>query len=247
MNLKITTTNNYGQEQGRGRERGGDRELRILDIGCGTGAIGLALLHELKHATCTAIDISKDAVTLAQTNAGSVLGEEAWARRYECHHMSLEEFVASDVGRNALGMYDIIVSNPPYIPSSAIASLQKEVRDYEDIRALDGGADGLDVVRQIISKGPALLRSGAGTGTSATASDGVEVGVGEEAREGEGRGRGEIWLEVSEEHPDAMVTTLSPLVRPTSSSGTSSSGASFSSVRAIRDLSGNPRFVHITL
>ena len=148
---------------------------RILDIGAGTGAIGLALLSHLPGASCQAIDLNIDAVNLANENARVVLGVDQ--RRYYCTHSDFRSYVAEYVrkisharssqptttGTGAATTpswndqtFDLIVSNPPYIPKGKIPSLQREIRDFEDHRALDGGMDGLDMVRDLIYLTPML-------------------------------------------------------------------------------------------
>eukprot|EP00597_Dinobryon_sp_UTEXLB2267_P018665 CAMPEP_0201103940 /NCGR_PEP_ID=MMETSP0812-20130820/33938_1 /ASSEMBLY_ACC=CAM_ASM_000668 /TAXON_ID=98059 /ORGANISM="Dinobryon sp., Strain UTEXLB2267" /LENGTH=296 /DNA_ID=CAMNT_0047362685 /DNA_START=71 /DNA_END=961 /DNA_ORIENTATION=- len=140
----------------------------ILDIGSGTGAIGIALLSQIPTATCIAIDINKDAVELSNNNAETIFGSE-FSSRYICIHSSVQDFIQSNTQT-----FDIIVSNPPYIPTSDLSNLPCEVKDYEDRIALDGGEDGLDIIRLILQHSSALLRV-----------DGPR----------------ELWLEVSEHHP----------------------------------------------
>lgn len=114
-----------------------DRRLRIADLGTGSGAILLALLSELPDADGIGTDISVDALKTAAANARR-LGLAARAA-----------FVACDYAAALCGDFDLIVSNPPYIRSADIAGLATEVRDYDPIRALDGGADGFDAYRAI--------------------------------------------------------------------------------------------------
>lgn len=110
---------------------------RILDLGTGTGAIGLALLAAAPAATALLTDISADALATAQGNARTLgLSDRA-------------EFQLSNWFEKITGRFDAIVSNPPYIRSSDIASLQPEVRNFDPPRALDGGKDGLDAYRAI--------------------------------------------------------------------------------------------------
>jgi release factor glutamine methyltransferase len=120
----------------------------ILDIGTGSGAILLALLSEVSGAFGVATDISVAALRTARGNARA-LGLAARAG-----------FVACDYAAALRGPFDLIVSNPPYIPAAAIASLDPEVRDHDPARALDGGADGLDAYRRIIPESVRLLRPG---------------------------------------------------------------------------------------
>ncbi|MDP2296600.1 MAG: peptide chain release factor N(5)-glutamine methyltransferase [Pseudolabrys sp.] len=130
--------------------RGGLREeaLRILDIGTGTGALLLALLHELPKASGTGTDISEAALSVARGNA------ERNGLAARAH------FIACNIANGVAGPFDLIVSNPPYIVHSDIALLDPEVRDFDPALALDGGADGLDVYRAIAAQAPRLLAPG---------------------------------------------------------------------------------------
>lgn len=134
---------------------------RILDLGTGTGAIPLALLSVEPRATALATDIDAGAIATATANA-EALGLADRIR-----------FALSDWFGSVDGQFDLIVSNPPYIPSSEIAALAREVRDHDPLRALDGGADGLWPYRAI-SEGAA----------GHLAPDGVlavEIGAGQES------------------------------------------------------------------
>ena len=143
--------------------RGGLRmeKLRILDIGTGSGALLLALLHELPNATGTGTDISPAALRVARENA------DYWGFEPRC------TFVACDIASTIEGAFDLIVSNPPYVAHGEIASLAPEVRDYDPTVALDGGEDGLAAYRAIASEIKRLLASGGRLF--------VELGAGQEA------------------------------------------------------------------
>lgn len=123
----------------------------ILDLCTGSGAIAVAVYKELeknkRKASVTASDISEEALALAKENAEENGADIA--------------FVQSDLFSRIRGRFDIIVCNPPYIPSGDIAGLQREVRDFEPRLALDGGADGLDYYRRIAEDaGKYLVRGG---------------------------------------------------------------------------------------
>jgi release factor glutamine methyltransferase len=126
--------------------------LRIIDLGVGSGAILLALLCELPRARGTGIDIAGDALDVARANAERLgLVDRA--------EFALCDFAAVD------GTFDLVVSNPPYIASPYIASidiaaLAPEVRDHDPRHALDGGPDGLAAYRTIAAIAPRLLRPG---------------------------------------------------------------------------------------
>lgn len=125
-----------------------DSPLRIADLGTGSGAILLALLSELPDAFGVGTDISVPALRTARDNARQ-LGLVARAA-----------LVACDYAVALSGPFDLIVSNPPYIRSAQIASLDAEVRDHDPHRALDGGVDGLDAYRLIVPQASRLLAPG---------------------------------------------------------------------------------------
>jgi release factor glutamine methyltransferase len=125
------------------------RPLRIADLGTGSGAILLALLSELPTATGVGTDISEQALQTAAANAAR-LGLAPRAT-----------FIACDYASGLSGLFDLIVSNPPYIRAADIAGLAVEVREYDPHAALDGGADGLDAYRALIPQAAGLLAPGA--------------------------------------------------------------------------------------
>jgi release factor glutamine methyltransferase len=117
--------------------------LRLLDFGTGTGCLLLALLHELPNATGIGVDMSAAALAIAMENAGAL----GLAQRATFHRGNWDDGI--DPG------FDIVLSNPPYIPSGDIPGLQPEVASFEPRLALDGGSDGLDAYRCL---GPAAAR-----------------------------------------------------------------------------------------
>jgi len=126
----------------------GARGLRIADIGTGTGAILLALLHELPDAFGVGTDVSLEALRTARENAAD-LGLASRAA-----------FVACSYAAPLASGFDLIVSNPPYIRSADIEELEAEVRDFDPRAALDGGADGLDAYRALIPRAADSLLPG---------------------------------------------------------------------------------------
>ncbi len=125
------------------------KSCEILDIGAGTGCVGISLAHYNKNARVTELDISFDAINTARENAGinGVLGRT--------------KFIKADIlNKIPDGAYDIIVSNPPYIETAVIGTLQTEVKDYEPLSALDGGEDGLTFYRRITEIAPKMLKKG---------------------------------------------------------------------------------------
>jgi len=119
----------------------------ILDIGTGSGCIAVVLSTRLHNAAVTAVDLSEAALVVARRNA-------------ERNGVAIEFLHGSLLGPVAGRHFDLIISNPPYIPSSDIRTLQPEVRDFDPLGALDGGADGLDVYRALIPDAAALLNAG---------------------------------------------------------------------------------------
>jgi len=116
----------------------------ILDIGTGSGCIAVSLALKYPHSNITATDISEAALDVARRNMSRQKLE------IELLSGSLFEPLA---GRK----FDLIVSNPPYIPTADIAGLEQEVRDFDPLRALDGGQDGLDIYRELIPRSLAFL------------------------------------------------------------------------------------------
>jgi len=124
------------------------RPLRILDLGTGSGAILVALLKSFRGATGVGVDRSAAALAVARRN-----GE----RHGIDDRVSWQE---GDWLDGVTGPFDVVVSNPPYIPTDEIASLAPEVRDHDPRGALDGGRDGLDAYRAIASGLPTVLARG---------------------------------------------------------------------------------------
>lgn len=124
----------------------------VVDLCCGTGAIALSVATEVPAAIVHAIDASREAVDLAAINAGAL-------------HAANITIGLGDVADASLlaeldGLVDVLVSNPPYIPSGAVP-IDKEVRDYDPPSALfGGGEDGLDVPRAVVAAAARLLRQG---------------------------------------------------------------------------------------
>ena len=114
-------------------------ELRIIDVGTGSGAIAVALAHALPFAKITATDISLAALVVAKANAA----RNSVADRVRFLEADLLDPVAGE-------QFDIIVSNPPYVPESDRNTLDEEVRNYEPALALFAGKDGLDLYRRLI-------------------------------------------------------------------------------------------------
>jgi release factor glutamine methyltransferase len=139
--------------------------LRILDLGAGSGAILCALLREFGAAVGMAADLSAAAAALARANLAT------------CGFAGRSSVMVGSWGRAVSGTFDVVVSNPPYIPSHQIGALQREVRDHDPHLALDGGLDGLDayralapqLARLLVKDGRFFLEFGASQADSVTA------------------------------------------------------------------------------
>ena len=129
--LKVTKNKNY---------------LQILDIGVGSGCILLSVLKERKNFYGIGIDISKNSLEISKLNAQKLLVSE----RVKFYESGVDKFVK--------GKYDLIVSNPPYIKNSNLKYLESDVLNFEPKLALDGGIDGLSVIRKVINKSSDLLK-----------------------------------------------------------------------------------------
>jgi len=123
-----------------------DKNLYALDIGTGSGCIILSILTELKEAKGVGIDISGKAIKVAKKNS-SKLGLN---KRVKFFNKSLEDIHGYK--------FDLIISNPPYIRTSDIKSLSEDIKRFEPIIALDGGKDGLDVIKKVIYKSKTTLK-----------------------------------------------------------------------------------------
>ncbi|MCC7300138.1 MAG: peptide chain release factor N(5)-glutamine methyltransferase [Verrucomicrobia bacterium] len=123
----------------------------IADVGTGTGCIALALLAELPAAEVVGVDVSPDALALARENAERL----GLAEKFQ----PLENNLLEGFGESSL---DVVVSNPPYILSDVCKTLDVSVRDFEPELALDGGADGLDLIRPLVGQAARVLKPGGG-------------------------------------------------------------------------------------
>lgn len=111
--------------------------MQVLDLCTGSGCIIISILHNAPGVTGQAIDISKQALNVAKENA-------------RLNGVSVD-FEQSDLFHNVVGTFDVIVSNPPYVPSAEVVKLMPEVGEFEPLEALDGKEDGLYFYREIIS------------------------------------------------------------------------------------------------
>ncbi len=123
----------------------GRKEWDVLDLCCGSGAVGISLAKICSNVRVTATDISAEAVKTAEANAEDLRVKV--------------RFLTGDMFEPVKGRkFDMIVSNPPYIRTNMISILQEEVKDHEPLNALDGGRDGLDFYRTIVEKAADFLK-----------------------------------------------------------------------------------------
>ncbi len=123
----------------------GRKEWDVLDLCCGSGAVGISLAKICSNVKVTATDISAEAVETAEANAEDLRVKV--------------RFLTGDMFEPVKGRkFDMIVSNPPYIRTNMISILQEEVKDHEPLNALDGGRDGLDFYRTIVEKAADFLK-----------------------------------------------------------------------------------------
>ncbi len=123
-----------------------DKEFNFLDIGTGTGCILLSILSELKKAKGIGIDVSKKAIDVAKKNSINFNLEDR------------AKFIVKPFNKIYGYKFDLIVSNPPYIKSIDIKNLKEDVRNFEPKLALDGGKEGLDVIKKVIYKSKTILK-----------------------------------------------------------------------------------------
>ena len=123
-----------------------NEEIKVLDIGTGSGCILITLLLERKKFRGIGIDISKEAINIANINAKM----QQLRNRIRFYNTDVDNFFSYK--------YDLIVSNPPYINKFKISSLIEDVKDFEPLLALDGGPDGYEVILKVIKKSSKLLK-----------------------------------------------------------------------------------------
>ena len=131
--------------------------LKILDLGSGTGCLGLSLLEEYEDSLISFVDVSKKSLEIVKKNS-----HQFWLKgtlKYIHLDWRTHDWDTQLLNIEENKKFDIIVTNPPYIPSNDINFLETEVKDYDPILALDGGNDGLNAYRSIIPKLKNLVKS----------------------------------------------------------------------------------------
>ena len=123
-----------------------NKNINILDVGTGSGCILIALLLELKKSRGVGIDLSPKAIKIARANAKT----HEISNRAIFKNFSIEDYI--------YGQYDLVISNPPYVKMRKIRNLSSEVSNYEPYMALNGGIDGLDLIKKVIYKSLTLLK-----------------------------------------------------------------------------------------
>jgi release factor glutamine methyltransferase len=122
------------------------KKISILDVGTGSGCISISLLSELKNSKAIGIDISKKALKIAKKNL-------------EKHGLQDKiKFLNKSLDSKFYQKFDLVVSNPPYIKSHEIKNLSQDIKKYEPLIALDGGNDGLDLIKKVIYKTKYILK-----------------------------------------------------------------------------------------
>ena len=172
----------------------GDRaaQWEIADVGTGSGCLAIALAHELPRARVAATDISPDALAVARRNAA----RHGVADRVTFHRADLLDDLP--------GPFDLIVSNPPYVPDAVIDTLAPEVSRHEPAAALRGGRDGLDTVRRLAGVAAGRLRTGGWLV--------MEIGAGQSGdAAGIGRGAG---MRAVAAHPDLQGIPRAVVMQP---------------------------------
>lgn len=243
--------------KGEGGETCPKRRIRVLDVGCGTGAIGIAIAHRYpRHVDVVAIDVLPEAVELSNENAVHLLcsgGATGCASSYyQAMVCSANDFTNNKIqfdranynlftidGNEHCGKvwemdFDIVVSNPPYIPTTDMQGLTLDVRGYESQDALCGGDDGLDVIRDIVLRLPEWLSYPTTTDAGANNDRGEGGGCG-----GSRRIR-HCWMEVDTTHPTTLEEWLAP-----GSVDSIQLGVEY--CNGYKDLYGRDRFVKLTV
>ena len=123
-----------------------NKSINILDVGTGSGCILLSILKELKKSRGMGLDISNKAIRVAKKNAK------------ELKLLNRTHFKTGDINELQYCEYDLIVSNPPYIPTRDLRNLSRDIMNYEPLCALNGGIDGLDLIKKVIYKSNKLLK-----------------------------------------------------------------------------------------
>ena len=131
----------------------GGSKIKVLDVCTGSGCIALAIAHMCTDAEVIAVDISRDALSLAKENAAKL-------NLFPNHQNFIESDLIEQLLNRSNEKFDVVISNPPYIPSGEIAGLSANVCKFEPRLALDGGVDGMDIYRRLIPQSISVLKPG---------------------------------------------------------------------------------------
>lgn len=128
--------------------------ISILDMCCGSGAIAISMAYFLPKSKLTACDISEAALNVARSNAKKNGVEK------KINFIESDLYMPAQKKKPMKDKFDMILCNPPYIPSDVIPTLQREIKDHEPVAALDGGKDGLDFYRKMVTDSAVHLKKG---------------------------------------------------------------------------------------
>ena len=154
INSEQLTINKEQRAKSKEKKATGNEPVRVLDLCTGSGAVAIALKHEMPELEVLATDISAEALKTAETNAARLLPPDSIRFFHGDIYKALPQLFTFH-----FSLFTVIVSNPPYIPTTEIAGLSPEVR-AEPVLALDGGGDGLDIIRRIIAGASEFLCPG---------------------------------------------------------------------------------------
>lgn len=140
----------------------------FCEIGIGSGCISVSVLNKIKNATAIGLDISESALKIAKNNSV----RHAVTERLKLLRSDVFEIFEQEIGEGFSARFDLIVSNPPYIPLSDFENLQPEVRDFDPKIALTDGKDGLSIIEKIVISSPKFLKPGGSLI--------LEIGIGQE-------------------------------------------------------------------